>query len=88
MQRSFFDVAMQFSFVAAQLWVKMTSALQKSKGCSATSATQLSEIAALSLFSLVACLEVIQPPKSGLERGVFWKRGLFRKVHVFEILES
>ena len=39
----FFDVAVQFSFVAAQLLVKMTSALQKSKCCSATSAAELSE---------------------------------------------
>ena len=29
------------------------------------------------------------PPSlgSGLEKGVFWKRGLFRKVHFLEILE-
>ena len=26
--------------------------------------------------------------KSGSEKGVFWKRGLFRKVHVLEILEN
>ena len=26
--------------------------------------------------------------KSGLEKGVFWKRGLFRKVHFLEILEN
>ena len=25
---------------------------------------------------------------SGLEKGVFWKRGLFRKVHLLEILEN
>ena len=27
-------------------------------------------------------------PKSGSEKGVFWKRGLFRKVHSLEILEN
>ena len=27
-------------------------------------------------------------PQSGLEEGVFWKRGLFRKVHFLEILET
>ena len=26
--------------------------------------------------------------KSGSEKGVFWKRGLFRKVHFLEILEN
>ena len=25
---------------------------------------------------------------SGSEKGVFWKRGLFRKVHFLEILEN
>ena len=25
---------------------------------------------------------------SGSEKGVFWKRGLFRKVHLLEILEN
>ena len=27
-------------------------------------------------------------PESGSEKGVFWKRGLFRKVHFLEILEN
>ena len=27
-------------------------------------------------------------PNSGSEKGVFWKRGLFRKVHFLEILEN
>ena len=27
-------------------------------------------------------------PLSGSEKGVFWKRGLFRKVHLLEILEN
>ena len=41
-----------FSFVAAQLLVKMTSELQKSECCSAVSAAQLSEnCSATSLFS-------------------------------------
>ena len=40
---------------AAQLFVKMTSALQKSECCSATSAEQLSENCRAILFSLVAC---------------------------------
>ena len=26
--------------------------------------------------------------ESGSEKGVFWKRGLFRKVHFLEILEN
>ena len=26
--------------------------------------------------------------QSGSEKGVFWKRGLFRKVHLLEILEN
>ena len=26
--------------------------------------------------------------RSGSEKGVFWKRGLFRKVHFLEILEN
>ena len=26
--------------------------------------------------------------KSGSEKGVFWKRGLFRKIHFLEILEN
>ena len=44
LQRSFFDVAVQFSFAAAQLLVQMTSsALQKSQCCSAVSAAQHSE---------------------------------------------
>ena len=29
-----------------------------------------------------------QPQSSGSEKGVFWKRGLFRKVHFLEILEN
>ena len=29
-----------------------------------------------------------QPQHSGSEKGVFWKRGLFRKVHFLEILEN
>ena len=28
------------------------------------------------------------PLESGSEKGVFWKRGLFRKVHFLEILEN
>ena len=28
------------------------------------------------------------PFKSGSEKGVFWKRGLFKKVHFLEILEN
>ena len=28
------------------------------------------------------------PQKSGSEKGVFWKRGLFRKIHFLEILEN
>ena len=43
LQRSFFNVAMQFLFVAVQLLVKTTSALQKNECCSATSAVQLTE---------------------------------------------
>ena len=34
---------------------------------------------------------LVQGPKarlSGSEKGVFWKRGLFRKVHFLEILEN
>ena len=27
-------------------------------------------------------------PESGSEKGVFWKRGLFRKIHFLEILEN
>ena len=42
----------RFSFVAAQLLVKMTSALQKSRCCSATSAAQVSEnCSATSVFA-------------------------------------
>ena len=52
LQRSFFNVAVQFSFAAAQLLVKMTSALQKSKCYSATSAAQHSEnCSATSVFA-------------------------------------
>ena len=41
-----------FSFAAAQLLVKMTSALQKSECCSAVSAAQLSEnCSATSVFA-------------------------------------
>ena len=29
----------------------------------------------------------IDPGSLGSEKGVFWKRGLFRKVHFLEILE-
>ena len=29
-----------------------------------------------------------EPQRRSLEKGVFWKRGLFRKVHFLEILES
>ena len=43
------------SLAAAQLWVRLTSALQKSECCSVTSAAQLSETAAQLPFSLVAC---------------------------------
>ena len=31
---------------------------------------------------------LFQRQKSGSEKGVFWKRGLFRKVHFLEILEN
>ena len=30
----------------------------------------------------------LQNEASGSEKGVFWKRGLFRKVHFLEILEN
>ena len=30
----------------------------------------------------------LRGPESGSEKGVFWKRGLFRKVHFLEILET
>ena len=43
LQRSFFNVAVFSSLVAAQLLVQKTSAPQKSECCSATSAAQLSE---------------------------------------------
>ena len=52
LQRSFFDVAVQFSLAAAQLLVQMTSALQKSQCCSAVSAAQHSEnCSAASVFA-------------------------------------
>ena len=31
---------------------------------------------------------VVERQLSGSEKGVFWKRGLFRKVHFLEILEN
>ena len=53
LQRSFFDVAVQFfSVAAAQLLVQMTSALQKSQCCSAASAAQHSKnCSATSVFA-------------------------------------
>ena len=33
-------------------------------------------------------LESLQCLQSGSEKGVFWKRALFRKVHFLEILEN
>ena len=52
LQRSFFDVAVQFSFAAAQLVVQMTSALQQSQCCSAVPAAQHSEnCSATSVFA-------------------------------------
>ena len=30
----------------------------------------------------------LSPKESGSEKGVFWKRGLFRKVHFLENLEN
>ena len=32
--------------------------------------------------------EIVEEQFSGSEKGVFWKRGLFRKVHFLEILEN
>ena len=33
-------------------------------------------------------LRCLEASLSGSEKGVFWKRGLFRKVHFLEILEN
>ena len=52
LQRSLFNFQCSFTLAAAQLLVKMTSALQKSECCSATSAAQLSEnCSATSVFA-------------------------------------
>ena len=58
-----------FSFVAAQLLVKMTSELQKSECCRATSALQLSENCNATSVSLVAC-NLSRTLKSTQIRGV------------------
>ena len=52
LQRSFFDVAVQFFACCSAALVKMTFALQKSECCSATSAAQHSEnCSATSVFA-------------------------------------
>ena len=54
LQCSFLKLQCSFSFAAAQLFVEMTSAPQKSECCSETSAAQHSENAAQLSFSLVS----------------------------------
>ena len=55
LQRSFFNVALQFFGGCSATFGQMMSALQKSGCCSATSAAQLPKTAAQLPFSLVAC---------------------------------
>ena len=40
------------------------------------------------LCTSLPLLSDFRPVALGLEKGVFWKRGLFRKVHFLEILEN